>query len=69
MEMYHEEKKWIWEGEGFPHFVYDKVATDSLHYKFGQLKMLGKMMRRYRHRPSKVRYCSVPQCVHPSTSF
>ena len=44
MEMYHEEKKWIWEGEGFPHFVYDKVATDSLHYKFGQLKMLGEIL-------------------------
>jgi Fic family protein len=44
MEMYHEEKKWIWEGEGFPHFVYDEVATDSLHYKFGQLKMLGEIL-------------------------
>ena len=44
MKMYHEEKKWIWEGENFPHFVYDEVALGGLYYKFGQLKMLEEML-------------------------
>ena len=44
MKMYHEEKKWVWEGENFPHFVYDEVALEELYYKFGQLKMLEEML-------------------------
>jgi len=44
MKTYHEEKKWIWEGENFPYFVYDEVALDGLYYKFGQLKMLEEML-------------------------
>ena len=46
MKMYHHEKKWIWEGESFPDFVYRKVALESLYYKFGQLKMLASFLDR-----------------------
>ena len=40
METDHESKKWIWEDENFPHYIYDEVPLDSLYYKFSQLKML-----------------------------
>ena len=46
MKMYHEEKKWIWEGENFPHFRFDKVSLESLYYKFGRLKMIEEMLNR-----------------------
>ncbi len=46
MKMYHDEKQWIWERESFPNFVYQKVALESLYYKFGQLKMLASFLDR-----------------------
>ena len=46
MKMYHEEKKWIWEGENFPHFTFDELPLESLYYKFGQLKMIEEMLNR-----------------------
>jgi len=44
MKTYQDEKKWIWEGENFPQFVYSEVSLDGLYYKFGQLKMLEELL-------------------------
>lgn len=44
METYHKEKRWIWQSEDFPRFVYDKVDLETLYYRFGQLKMLEALM-------------------------
>ena len=44
MKTYQEEKKWIWQGENFPNFIYDKVSLDNLYYKFGQLAMVEKFI-------------------------
>jgi Fic family protein len=46
MESYHEEKKWIWQMEAFPNFVYQAVNLEMLNYKFGQLDMVEKFMNR-----------------------
>ena len=46
MQLNHEDKHWIWEGENFPHFVYRNVPLESLYYKFGQLKMLEALLDR-----------------------
>ena len=44
MKIYQDEKKWIWQDSGFPHFMYKTVNLDSLNYKFGQLNVLEKFM-------------------------
>ena len=44
MKTYHEKKKWIWESENFPDFIYNEVPLDNLYYKFGQLKMLEELL-------------------------
>ena len=44
MNTYHEEKKWIWEDENFPNFVYKTISLDAINYKFGQLDMVEKFM-------------------------
>lgn len=44
MEIYHEEKKWIWEDSNFPNFVHEAISLDTLNHKFGQLDMVEKFM-------------------------
>lgn len=44
MKTYQNEKKWIWEGENFPNFVFENINLESLNYKFGQLNVLAKLM-------------------------
>jgi Fic family protein len=44
MKTYQKEKRWIWEGDKFPNFVYENKKLDSLNYKFGQLNMIEKFM-------------------------
>ena len=46
MKTYQEHKKWIWEDDNFPQFVYNKVDLETLYYKFGQLKMLEDLLNR-----------------------
>jgi Fic family protein len=44
--MNHAMKKWIWESEKFPRFVYGEIPLETLYYKFGQLKMLEDLLSR-----------------------
>ena len=44
MKTYHDEIKWIWEGNDFPNFTYKEVNLESLSYKFGQLNMVEKFI-------------------------
>jgi Fic family protein len=44
MKTYHEEKRWIWEGDNFPTFIYEDINLDTLNHKFGQLDMIEKFM-------------------------
>lgn len=44
MKTYQNEKKWIWQGDNFPHFVHHKAKLDTLYYQFGQLKMLEELL-------------------------
>ena len=44
MKTYHEEKRWIWEDDKFPSFVYTDISLDRLNHKFGQLDMVEKFM-------------------------
>ena len=44
MEMYHNEKKWIWESEDFPNFNFTKPNLEELFYKLGQLQTVEKFM-------------------------
>ena len=44
MKTYHDDKRWIWQSEGFPKFTYEKADLETLYYKFGQLKMLEGLM-------------------------
>jgi Fic family protein len=46
MKTYHNEKKWIWEGENFPNFIYKNSNLEKLNYKFGQLNMIEKFINR-----------------------
>ncbi len=43
MKIY-QEKKWIWEDEKFPNFIYQNSNLETLNYKFGQLNMLEKLI-------------------------
>jgi len=40
MKTYQKTKKWIWDSENFPNFIYKKENIENLIYKFGQLKMV-----------------------------
>jgi len=44
MKTYQEEKRWIWEDDRFPSFVYTNISLDTLNHKFGQLDMVEKFM-------------------------
>ncbi|MBL1243176.1 MAG: Fic family protein [Sulfurimonas sp.] len=44
MKTYQEEKRWIWEDEKFPSFIYTTINLDALNHKFGQLDMVEKFM-------------------------
>jgi len=44
MKTHQKEKKWIWEDENFPNFIYKSVNLENLNYKFGQLNMIEKFM-------------------------
>ncbi len=44
MKTYQEKKKWIWEDDKFPNFVYNNINLDRLNHKFGQLDMVEKFM-------------------------
>lgn len=44
MQTYHNKNQWIWQSKDFPHFKYDTIDLNKVHYKFGQLNMLERFM-------------------------
>ena len=44
MELYHQEKKWIWNNKNFPNFTYLKPNLEELFYKLGQLQTVETFM-------------------------
>jgi Fic family protein len=44
MKTNQKERRWIWENDNFPNFVYDNINLENLNYKFGQLNMLEKFI-------------------------
>ena len=44
MELYHTDRKWIWESENFPNFTYTNVNLEELFYKLGQLRTVERFM-------------------------
>jgi hypothetical protein len=44
METYHQGKKWIWQSEDFPNFLFKKLQLEAIYYKFGQLNAIEKFI-------------------------
>jgi len=44
MKTYHQNKKWIWQSENFPNFLFTKLELEAIYYKFGQLNMIEKFI-------------------------
>jgi len=44
MKTYHQGKKWIWQSEDFPNFLFKKLELEAIYYKFGQLNAIEKFI-------------------------
>jgi len=44
MKTYHQDKKWIWQSEDFPNFLFKKLELEHIYYKFGQLNVIEKFI-------------------------
>ncbi len=40
MKTYHQGKKWVWQSEDFPNFIFKKLELTHIYYKFGQLSAI-----------------------------